>query len=321
MTTSLPIRSIGVVTSGGDSQGMNAAIRAVVRAGISAGLAVYAIYEGFEGMVAGGENIRGVEWGDVSGILQQGGTIIGSARSEDFFTRLGRRDAAHNLIAHGITGLVVIGGDGSMTGANLFFQEWRELLRELAAEERITQQEADMYPQIAIVGLVGSIDNDMFGTDMTIGADTALHRIVEAVDAITSTAASHQRSFVVEVMGRHCGYLALMAGLATGANWVLIPESPPEPGWEDAMCEKISAGRLTGRRHNIVIVAEGTTDNMGNAITSSYVKQVLSERLREDTRVTILGHVQRGGSPSAFDRIMSTRLGYAAVQELLSSAR
>jgi 6-phosphofructokinase 1 len=314
------IHNLGVLTSGGDSQGMNAAVRAVVRAGINAGLEVFAIYEGYEGMVAGGTNIRKMIWDDVGGILQQGGTIIGSARSDEFRTREGRRKAAFNLISNGIDALVVIGGDGSLTGANIFRQEWDEFLTELVKAGEITKETAKAHPYLAIAGLVGSIDNDMFGTDMTIGADTALHRIVEAVDAITSTAASHQRSFVVEVMGRHCGYLALMAGLATGANWVLIPENPPEVGWEDALCGRIKAGRSGGRRHNIVLVAEGATDRNGNPITSDYVKQVLTERLGEDTRSTILGHVQRGGAPSAFDRNMSTILGYSAVQELKKSS-
>jgi 6-phosphofructokinase 1 len=159
----------------------------------------------------------------------------------------------------------------------------------------------------------------MFGTDMTIGADTALHRIVEAVDAIVSTAVSHQRSFIVEVMGRHCGYLALMAGLATGANFVLIPEYPPEDGWEDEMCEQIRAGRAVGRRHHIIVIAEGAVNRSGNPISSDYLRQVLLHRMNEDARVTILGHVQRGGAPSAFDRIMPTRLGYAAVNQLLNA--
>lgn len=311
------ISRIGILTSGGDSQGMNAALRAVVRAGLHADLQVYAIYEGYQGMVQGGEFIRRMAWNDVGGILQQGGTIIGSARSSDFYTRPGRRKAALNLIRNGIQGLVVIGGDGSLTGANLFRQEWRDLLNELVAEGQLTASEANAHPHIGLVGMVGSIDNDMFGTDMTIGADTALHRIVEAVDAIASTAASHQRTFVVEVMGRNCGYLALMAGLATGANWVLIPENPPEQGWEDAMCEIIRAGRASGRRHSVILIAEGAIDRSGKLINSDYVRKVLSERLREDARVTILGHVQRGGAPSAFDRTMPTLLGYAAVRQLL----
>ena len=167
--------------------------------------------------------------------------------------------------------------------------------------------------------MVGSIDNDMFGTDMTIGADTALHRITEAIDAIQSTASSHQRSFVIEVMGRHCGYLALMSALATGANFVLIPESPPDTDeWEESMCRALEAGRAIGRRSNIVIVAEGAQDMHGNPITAQHVKEVLEDLSGEDTRVTSLGHVQRGGAPSAFDRYLSTVLGYAAVQHVAS---
>jgi 6-phosphofructokinase 1 len=169
------------------------------------------------------------------------------------------------------------------------------------------------------VGLVGSIDNDMRGTDMTIGADSALHRITEAIDAITSTAASHQRSFVVEVMGRRCGYLALRGAIAGGADWVLIPEAAPPVGWEAKMVDVLKAGRLAGRRDSIVIVAEGACDRTGAPISSEHVRQVLEDELGEDTRVTVLGHVQRGGTPSAFDRYMSTVLGHAAVGELLEA--
>ncbi|MEM5788842.1 MAG: 6-phosphofructokinase, partial [Syntrophobacteraceae bacterium] len=199
---------LGVLTSGGDSQGMNAAVRSVVRTGLNLGAEVFAIYEGYRGMIEGGSFIRQMGWSDVGGILQEGGTIIGSARSPEFMERKGRLKAALNLITNGIRGLVVIGGDGSLTGANFFRREWPDLLKELVAAGVIDQATADAHPSLSLVGLVGSIDNDMFGTDMTIGADTALHRIVEAVDAIAATAASHQRSFVVEVMGRHCGYLA-----------------------------------------------------------------------------------------------------------------
>ncbi|NOX60529.1 MAG: 6-phosphofructokinase [Chloroflexi bacterium] len=311
------IRRLAVLTSGGDAQGMNAAVRAVVRAGLNAGMEVYAIHQGYHGLVRGGDNIRQMSWNDVGGVLQQGGTIIGSARSQEFLTREGRRRAAHHLVSRGIQGLVVIGGDGSLTGANVFYQEWPGLLAELVAAGKIEQTVADAHPHLPIVGMVGSIDNDMFGTDMTIGADTALHRIVEALDAIASTAASHQRTFVVELMGRRCGYLTMMAGLAAGASWVLIPEyPPPTEHWEDMMCEVVQAGRDVGRRHSIVLVAEGAQDRNGNPISSQYVRDVLSERLGVETRLTILGHVQRGGSPSAFDRNMSTVLGYAAVQEL-----
>ncbi len=311
---------IGVLTSGGDSPGMNAAVRAVVRTALQRGVDVYAIYEGYKGMVGGGEYIRKMTWGSVGGILHQGGTIIGTARSAEFFSREGRRLAARNLVQHNIDRLVVIGGDGSLTGANIFRQEWPELLAELVEQGEISQKAARAHPYLTVVGLVGSIDNDMFGTDMTIGADTALHRITEAIDAIASTAASHQRAFVIEVMGRHCGYLALMSAVATGANWVLIPENPPESDtWEEDMCQTLRAGREIGRRHGIVIVAEGAQDRHGNPITSDYVKQVLEQRLAEDTRVTILGHVQRGGSPSAFDRNLGTLTGYAAVEQILSA--
>jgi 6-phosphofructokinase 1 len=311
---------IGVLTSGGDAPGMNAAVRAVVRTTLDRGADVYAIYEGYRGMVEGGERIRKMTWDSVGGILQRGGTVIGSARCAEFRTREGRRQAARNLLEREIDRLVVIGGDGSLTGANIFRQEWPELLAELVQRGEILREVADRHPNLVIVGLVGSIDNDMYGTDMTIGADTALHRITEAVDAIQSTAASHQRTFVVEVMGRGCGYLALMSAISTGADWVLIPESPPDvEDWEGKMCQVLKAGRQAGRRDSIVIVAEGARDRKGNPISSDYVKSVLEERLGEDARVTILGHVQRGGAPTAFDRNLSTLLGYAAVEEILSA--
>jgi 6-phosphofructokinase 1 len=311
---------IGVLTSGGDAQGMNAAVRAVVRTGLNRGCAVFAIYEGYEGMIQGGELIRAMDWESVGGILHRGGTVIGTARSAAFRTREGRRLAAANLLAHGIDRLVVIGGDGSLTGADLFRREWPELLKELVAEGTLDAETAARHPFLGIVGLVGSIDNDFSGTDMTIGADTALHRITEALDAITSTAASHQRTFVVEVMGRHCGYLALMSAISGGADWVFIPERPPEvDDWQTTMCEALRAGRESGRRDSLVVVAEGAQDRHGNPITVDLIKQTLEERLGEDTRITILGHVQRGGAPSAFDRWMSTLIGNAAVEELLSA--
>ena len=314
------MKRIGVLTSGGDAQGMNAALRAVVRAGLDRGAEVYAIYEGYQGMVTGGEAIRPISWNAVGGILQMGGTVIGTARSADFRTREGRVRAVANLIKNGIDGLVVIGGDGSLTGADTLRSEWTGILQELLDTGQISQAEFDAYPYLAIVGLVGSIDNDMWGTDITIGADSALHRITYAVDCISSTAASHQRAFVVEVMGRNSGYLALMSALATGADWSLIPESPPDvDNWEDKMCEVLQAGRAAGRRDSIVIVAEGAIDRNGNPISAEYVQQVLADRLHEDVRTTILGHVQRGGAPSAFDRTMSTLVGVAAVEEILKA--
>jgi 6-phosphofructokinase 1 len=315
-------RKLAVLTSGGDSPGMNAAIRSVVRGALDHGMDVFAIYEGYQGMVDGGDRIRQMGWDSVGGILQQGGTVIGTARCAEFRTREGRLRAAANLIALGIDALVVIGGDGSLTGANLFRQEWPSLLEELAKGGKISRDLAQRHPYLSITGLVGSIDNDFFGTDMTIGADTALHRIVEAVDAISNTATSHQRTFVVEVMGRHCGYLALMSALATGADWVLIPEAPPDVDeWESKMCEVLKAGRKAGRRDSTVIVAEGATDRNGKPITSDYIKKVLEERLGEDCRVTILGHVQRGGSPSAFDRNLGTQMGFAAVDQIEQSTK
>ncbi len=313
-------KRLGVMTSGGDAQGMNAAVRAVVRTALFKDVEVYAIYEGYQGMVAGGDYIREMNWNSVGGILQQGGTVIGTARSEEFRTRQGRKQAAQNLIVHGIDSLVIIGGDGSLTGANIFRQEWPDLLNELVVDGRITQQEADKHAHLLIAGLVGSIDNDTYGTDMTIGADSALHRITEAVDAISSTAASHQRTFVVKVMGRNCGYLALMGALATGADWVLIPESPPDvDNWEEVMCERIMAGRRAGRRDTIVILAEGARDRQGNIIGSTQVANILEECMGEEARVTVLGHVQRGGAPSVFDRNLGTLLGSAAVDTILSA--
>ena len=313
-------KRIGVFTSGGDAPGMNAAVRAVVRTALERDMEVFAIYEGYQGMIEGGERIRKMDWESVGGIMHLGGTVIGSARSQEFLERKGRKRAALQLLEYEIDSLVVIGGDGSLTGANIFRQEWPELLDELVSEGKIKKAVADRHPHLTIVGLVGSIDNDMFGTDITIGADTALHRITDAIDAINSTAASHQRTFVVEVMGRNCGYLALMGALATGADWVLIPENPPDvEDWEETMCRLLKAGREAGRRDTIVVVAEGARDRNGNPITSEYVKQVLEERLQEETRITILGHVQRGGAPSAFDRNLGTLLGHAAVHAILST--
>uniref|UniRef100_G3SIX1 Phosphofructokinase domain-containing protein n=1 Tax=Gorilla gorilla gorilla TaxID=9595 RepID=G3SIX1_GORGO len=233
-------KAIGVLTSGGDAQGMNAAVRAVVRMGIYVGAKVYFIYEGYQGMVDGGSNIAEADWESVSSILQVGGTIIGSARCQAFRTREGRLKAACNLLQRGITNLCVIGGDGSLTGANLFRKEWSGLLEELARNGQIDKEAVQKYAYLNVVGMVGSIDNDFCGTDMTIGTDSALHRIIEVVDAIMTTAQSHQRTFVLEVMGRHCGYLALVSALACGADWVFLPESPPEEGWEEQMCVKLS---------------------------------------------------------------------------------
>uniref|UniRef100_A0A671QIH3 6-phosphofructokinase n=1 Tax=Sinocyclocheilus anshuiensis TaxID=1608454 RepID=A0A671QIH3_9TELE len=286
-------RAIAALTSGGDAQGMNAAIRAVTRMGIYVGAKVYLVYEG--------------------------GTVIGSARCKAFTTREGRLAAAFNLVKRGISNLCVCGGDGSLTGANIFRSEWSGLLDELLKKGRITAETAKQHGHLNIVGLVGSIDNDFCGTDMTIGADSALNRITEIIDAITTTATSHQRTFVLEVMGRHCGYLALVSALASGADWLFIPEAPPEDGWEELMCARLGESRSKGSRLNIIIIAEGAINRSGQAITSNYVKDLVVSRLGYDTRVTVLGHVQRGGTPSAFDRVLSSKMGVEAVVALLEA--
>ncbi|KAM8881969.1 ATP-dependent 6-phosphofructokinase, platelet type isoform X3 [Synchiropus splendidus] len=312
-------KAIAVLTSGGDAQGMNAAVRAVVRMGLYVGAKVYFIHEGYQGMVDGGDNIKEATWESVSSMLQVGGTVIGSARCKEFRSHEGRLKAALNLVQRGITNLCVIGGDGSLTGANLFREEWSGLLAELVEQGSIEADSVQKYSALHIVGMVGSIDNDFCGTDMTIGTDSALHRIIEVVDAIMTTAQSHQRTFVLEVMGRHCGYLALVSALACGADWVLIPEMPPEDGWEDKMCQKLSANRAGMKRLNIIIVAEGAIDRNNKSITTDYVKDLVVKCLGFDTRVTILGHVQRGGTPSAFDRILASRMGVEAVLALLET--
>ncbi|OXB83458.1 UNVERIFIED_CONTAM: hypothetical protein H355_006305 [Colinus virginianus] len=296
--------AIAVLTSGGDAQGMNAAVRAVTRMGIYVGAKVFLIYEGYEGLVEGGDNIKQATWLSVSNIIQLGGTVIGSARCKAFTTRQGRLRAARNLVEHGITNLCVIGGDGSLTGADVFRAEWAGLLDELLRDGLISEEVAKANGRLNVVGLVGSIDNDFCGTDMTIGTDSALHRIMEVIDAITTTA---QR------------YLALVSGLASGADWLFIPESPPEDGWEDLMCERLGETRSRGSRLNIIIIAEGAIDRNGKPISSNYVKDLVVQRLGFDTRVTVLGHVQRGGTPSAFDRVLSSKMGMEAVMALLEA--
>ncbi|XP_017780811.1 PREDICTED: ATP-dependent 6-phosphofructokinase isoform X1 [Nicrophorus vespilloides] len=312
-------KGIAVFTSGGDSQGMNAAVRAVVRMGIYLGCKVYFIKEGYQGMVDGGENMVEANWSSVSCIIHKGGTIIGSARCQDFRERQGRLKAAKNLVDRGITNLVVIGGDGSLTGADLFRQEWSSLLDELLAMKQINAEQRQKYRSLHIAGMVGSIDNDFCGTDMTIGTDSALHRIIEAIDAIVCTAYSHQRTFIMEVMGRHCGYLSVVAALTSEADFVFCPESPPPEDWQKRLCDKLEQERNSGQRLNIIIVSEGATDRNGQPITAEQVKKVIVDNLNQDTRVTVLGHVQRGGSPSAFDRILGCRMGAEAVMALMEA--
>ncbi|KAB8078792.1 phosphofructokinase 2 [Aspergillus leporis] len=311
-------RRIGILTSGGDAPGMNGAIRAVVRTAILNGCEAWAIHEGYEGLIQGGAMMHPLQWEDVRGWLSRGGTLIGSVRCDRFREREGRLQAARNMILFGIDALVVCGGDGSLTGADLFRSEWPQLLEELISTGVLTEAQVSPHQALNIVGLLGSIDNDFSGTDATIGCYSALTRICEAIDAVFDTASSHRRGFVVEVMGRHCGWLALMAAIATGADWLFIPERPPRDGWEDDMCSIITKNRKHGKRRTIVILAEGAQDSNLNRISSSAVKDVLSERLGLDTRVSVLGHIQRGGSPCAYDRWLSTLQGIHAVKAVLS---
>ncbi|OJJ06592.1 hypothetical protein ASPVEDRAFT_45950 [Aspergillus versicolor CBS 583.65] len=311
-------RRIGVLTSGGDAPGMNGAVRAVVRMAIHSDCEAYAVYEGYEGLVNGGDMIKQLHWEDVRGWLSQGGTLIGSARCMTFRERPGRLQAAKNMVLRGIDALVVCGGDGSLTGADVFRSEWPGLLEELVKKGELTAEQVKPYTVLNIVGLVGSIDNDMSGTDATIGCYSSLTRICNAVDDVFDTAFSHQRGFVIEVMGRHCGWLALMAAIATGADWLFIPEMPPKDGWEDSMCENITKNRSErGKRRTIVIIAEGAHDESLNKITSDKVKDILTDRLGLDTRTTVLGHTQRGGSACAYDRWLSTLQGVEAVRAVL----
>ncbi|KAG0253497.1 6-phosphofructokinase, alpha subunit [Mortierella polycephala] len=313
-------RKIAILTSGGDAPGMNAAVRGVVRAAISRGCDAYAVHEGYQGLVDGGNMIKRMGWDDVQGYLSTGGTVIGTARCKAFRERPGRLQAAKNLVKEGIDALVVCGGDGSLTGADLFRAEWPSLLQELVETEELTEEETEPFAHLNIVGLVGSIDNDMASTDITIGATTCLHRICESIDSISSTASSHSRAFVVEVMGRHCGWLALMAGIATGADFIFIPERPPSgDDWQDNMCAEIKRHRDLGKRKTIVIVSEGAIDNNLKPISSKDMMDLLTDRLHLDTRMTILGHVQRGGKPCVFDRNLATMQGVEAVEAVLAS--
>ena len=230
-----PKKKIAVMTSGGDSPGMNAVVRAVVRMTIHMGCDSYCVYEGYEGLVQGGDLIRKMEWEDVRGWLSEGGTLIGTARCMAFFERAGRMAAAKNMVLHGIDALIICGGDGSLTGADRFRSEWPSLIEELVTTGELTKEQVDPYRHLNLVGLVGSIDNDLSGTDATIGCYSALARICEMVDYIEATASSHSRAFVIEVMGRHCGWLALMAGVATGADFVFIPERPWDHDWRAEM--------------------------------------------------------------------------------------
>lgn len=314
-------KSIAVMTSGGDAPGMNANVRAIVRSTISKGCRAFVIMEGYEGLVRGGPDyIKEFTWEDVRGWSSEGGTNIGTARCMAFKERQGRLKGAKNLIEAGVNALIVCGGDGSLTGADLFRSEWPSLIEELRSHKEITQQQFETYKHLNICGTVGSIDNDMSTTDATIGAYSSLDRICEAIDYIEATANSHSRAFVVEVMGRNCGWLALMAGIATSADYILIPEKPASSReWQDQMCDIVSKHRSRGKRTTIIIISEGAITADLKPISPNDVRDTLVDRLGLDTRVTILGHVQRGGNAVAFDRILAALQGVEAVEAVLES--
>lgn len=284
------IRRVAVLTSGGDGPGMNPAIRAVVRTSLEHGMIPMGVYRGYQGLID--NEIEELTARSVGGIIQRGGTILGTARSPEFMTERGRLDALRNLNKNSINALIVIGGDGSMRGALKLHEQG--------------------FP---IIGLPGSIDNDIYGTEMSIGVDTALNTLLQAIDKVKDTASSHRRAFLIEVMGRACGYLALMGSIAGGAEMALIPEVPFEL---DQVLQGLREAYIKGKSHCIIVVAEGASHR------AVEIKEFLDQRKEEtgfSTRVTILGHVQRGGSPSAFDRILGSRLGAAAVEYLVQGER
>lgn len=280
------IKRIAVFTSGGDAPGMNAAVRAVVRTAVYHDLHVYGIHRGYDGMVNG--DIKRLEVGDVANIIQRGGTVLKTARSEAFRTLEGRKMAYENLLAHDIDGVVAIGGNGTYTGAEIFMKEYN----------------------IPFVGLPGTIDNDIYGTDYTIGFDTAINTSIEAVDKIRDTADSHNRLFFVEVMGRHSGYIALHTGIGSGAGAIFLPETDTSI---DDLCETLRKSVKRKKLFNLVIVAEGNQNGDANEIA----RQVKAKSPEFDIKVTIIGHLQRGGSPTAMDRVLASRMGHSSVKALL----
>ncbi|MFU0788372.1 6-phosphofructokinase [Cerasibacillus sp. JNUCC 74] len=277
------MKKIGVLTSGGDAPGMNAAIRAVVRKAIYHNIEVYGVKYGFQGLMEG--TIEKMEIGSVGDIIHRGGTILYSARSEEFKTEEGQQKAIEQLNKFGIEGLIVIGGDGSFRGA-----------------QKLTEKG---YP---CIGVPGTIDNDIAGTDFTIGFDTALNTVIEAIDKVRDTATSHKRTYIIEVMGRNAGDIALWAGLADGAESILIPEKKEK---FETVVQKLKRGHKRGKKHSIIILAEG----VGSGI--EYGKRI-EEATDLETRVTVLGHIQRGGSPSAADRVLASRLAAKAVDLLMA---
>lgn len=283
------MKKIGVFTSGGDSPGMNAAIRAVVRSGIQNGLEVFGIRRGYMGMIEG--DIIPMNSQSVSGIIQRGGTIIYTARCKEFLEYEGRKKAYDQLMKFGIQGVIAIGGDGTFTGATVMSKEF----------------------EIPFIGIPGTIDNDLFGTDYTIGYDTALNTVVEAVDKLRDTASSHGRIFFVEVMGREAGFLAIRSGIACGAEAIMIPE---KKGQYEALREHM-AKRVEKRKSSIIIVAEGEEEG-GAAAIAKRIQEAFPDL---SIRTTILGHIQRGGNPSAFDRVTASRMGAAAIEALIDDQK
>ena len=286
------IKTIGILTSGGDSPGMNAAIRAVTRAGIYNGFRIKGIYRGYEGLI--NEEFKDFTSSSVSNTIQRGGTILKTARSKGFLEAEGRKQAYENMVKHNIDALIVIGGNGSLTGAQQFAREY----------------------DIPIIGLPGTIDNDLYGTDHTIGYDTALNTIVECVDKIRDTACSHDRIFFVEVMGRDAGFLAQNSAIAAGAEAAIIPEDKTDV---DQLAEFIGRGMRKSKNSSIVLVSEAKKNGLGGALY--YADRVRNEYPQFNVQVTILGHLQRGGTPSAYDRILASRLGYASIEALLEGQR
>ncbi len=280
------INNIAVFCSGGDAPGMNACIRAVVRTGIANGCKVFGIFRGYEGMI--NDEFIELNASMVGNIIQRGGTLLKTARSEEFRTEAGRKKAYLNLKKRNIDGIVAIGGDGTFTGASIFMKE---------------------YPDISITGAPGTIDNDLSGTDFTIGYDTAINTVIQAIDKIRDTADAHDRLFFVEVMGRDSGLIALYGGIGSGAEAIVIPETPTNV---DRLIQKLERGFNRKKSSRIIIVAEG--DESGGA---TILAEKVKEKFSYDTRVTILGHIQRGGSPTCNDRVLATRLGYEAVEALM----
>ena len=313
-------KAIAVMTSGGDAPGMNSNVRAIVRSAIFKDCRAFVIMEGYQGLVRGGpEYIKEFTWEDVRGWSAEVGTNIGTARCMKFKERDGRLLGAQHLIEAGVDALIVCGGDGSLTGADLFRSEWPSLLDELLKTNRISEKDNIRYQHLNICGTVGSIDNDMSTTDATIGAYSALQRICTAIDYVEATAKSHSRAFVIEVMGRNCGWLALLAGISTSADYIFIPEDPAVPGeWEQKMSNVVTKHRSKGKRTTIVVVAEGAIDTNLTPVTAKNIHKVLCD-LGLDTRITTLGHVQRGGTAVAYDRVLATLQGVEAVNAVLES--